>query len=139
MTDAEQPFTQRAAGTPTAPGRCVDVIESVEFLPGVGFCPDLGERRMVNFVSFAVHTDAPRHVYEKEQIVLVIEGQFEFGVDGEVRTMHAGDVAVIPSWVPHGARTYDTRRRENHVFKPPSRSLIEHTRRQSEPSTSTET
>jgi quercetin dioxygenase-like cupin family protein len=132
MTDAVHHFTTHADGTPTAPGRYVDVdaIESVEFLPGLGFQPVLGERTMLNFVSFAPHTEAPMHVHEEEQIVLVINGEFEFELDGDVRTMRAGDVAVVPSWVPHGARTHDTTCREVDVFTPPRRSLLEHARRQ---------
>jgi quercetin dioxygenase-like cupin family protein len=132
MTDAAHHFSTHADGTPTAPGRYVDVdaIDSVEFVPGLGFQPVLGERTMLNFVSFAPHTEAPMHVHEEEQIVLVIDGEFEFEIDGDVRAMRAGDVAVVPSWVPHGARTYDTSCREVDVFTPPRRSLLEHARRQ---------
>jgi quercetin dioxygenase-like cupin family protein len=132
MSDAEQHFTTRAEGTPTAPGRYVDVaaIESVEFLPGLGFQPVLGERTMMNFVSFEPNSEAPMHVHEEEQIVLVLEGEFEFELDGDVRTMHVGDVAVVPSWVPHGARTHGTSCREIDVFNPPRRSLLEHARSQ---------
>ncbi len=132
MTGADHHFTMRADGTPTAPGRYVDVeaIEAVEFLPGLRFRPVLGERTMMNFVSFAPNTEAPRHVHEEEQIVLVIDGEFEFEIDGDVRTMHAGDVAVVPSWVPHGARTRDSSCREIDVFNPPRRSLVEHAQHQ---------
>jgi quercetin dioxygenase-like cupin family protein len=132
MTDAEQHFTTHAEGTATSPGRYVDVasIEPAEFLPGLGFRPVLGERTMLNFVSFEPNTEAPMHVHEEEQIVLVIDGEFEFEIDGDVRTMHVGDVAVVPSWVPHGARTHDTSCREVDIFNPPRRSLIEHARRQ---------
>jgi quercetin dioxygenase-like cupin family protein len=135
MTDATQHFTTQAAGTPTAPGRYVDVdaIDSIEFVPGLGFRPVLGERTMVNFVSFEPHTQAPLHVHEEEQIVFVIEGEFEFDLDGDVRTMRVGDVAVIPSWVPHGARTYGTSCREIDVFNPPRRSLLEHAQGQAGP------
>jgi quercetin dioxygenase-like cupin family protein len=134
MTDAKQHFTTQADGIPTAPGRYVDVdaIESVEFLPGLGFRPVLGERTMLNFVSFEPNTEAPMHVHEEEQIVLVIEGEFEFEIDGDVRTMQVGDVAVIPGWVPHGARTHGTSCREVDVFNPPRRSLLDHARRQAE-------
>jgi quercetin dioxygenase-like cupin family protein len=105
MTDAEQHFTARTDGTPTASGRYVDVasIKAAEFLPGLGFRPVLGERTMLNFVSFEPNTEAPMHVHEEEQIVLVLEGEFE--IDGDVRLMHVGEFAVVPSWVPHGART----------------------------------
>jgi quercetin dioxygenase-like cupin family protein len=132
MTDAAQHFTTRADGAPTAPGRYVDVasIESVEFLQGLQFRPVLGERTMLNFVSFEPNTEAPMHVHEEEQIVLVLEGEFEFEIDGDVRTMHVGDVAVVPSWVPHGARTYGTSCREVDVFNPPRHSLLDHARKQ---------
>jgi unsaturated pyranuronate lyase len=132
MTEAEQHFTTHADGTPTAPGRYVDVgaIESVAFLPGLRFQPVLGERTMMNFVSFEPNTEAPMHVHEEEQIVLVLEGEFEFEIDGDVRTMHVGDVAVVPSWVPHGARTRDMACREIDVFNPPRASLLEHARKQ---------
>ncbi len=33
---------------------------------------------MLNFVSFEPNTEAPMHVHEEEQIVLVIDGEFEF-------------------------------------------------------------
>jgi quercetin dioxygenase-like cupin family protein len=135
MTDAAHHFSTQAAGTPTAPGRYVDVnaISSIELVPGLIFRPVLGERTMLNFVSFAPHTEAPMHVHEEEQIVLVIEGEFEFDIDGDVRTMRAGDVAVVPSWVRHGARTRGAPCREVDVFNPPRRSLLEHARRQAPP------
>lgn len=135
MTDAAHHFSTEAAGTSTAPGRYVDVnaIGSIELVPGLIFRPVLGERTMLNFVSFAPHTEAPMHAHEEEQIVLVIEGEFEFDIDGDVRTMRAGDVAVIPSWVRHGARTLDASCREVDVFNPPRRSLLEHAQRQAPP------
>ena len=133
MTSSSQHFSTDAGGTPTAAGRYVDVnaIKSVEFVPGLGFRPVLGERTMVNFVSFAPNTEAPMHVHEEEQIVIVLEGEFEFELDGDVRTMRAGDVAVIPAWVPHGARTHGSSCREIDVFNPPRRSLLEHASNQS--------
>jgi quercetin dioxygenase-like cupin family protein len=135
MTDARQHFTTEAAGTATAPGRFVDVdaISSLELVPGLLFQPVLGERTMLNFVSFAPHTEAPMHVHEEEQIVLVLEGEFEFDIDGDVRTMRAGEVAVVPSWVRHGARTRDASCREVDVFNPPRRSLLEHAQGQATP------
>ena len=121
-------FSTEAGGTPTAPGRYVEVagIEPVEFVPGLEFRPVLGERMLTNFVRFAPHTEAPVHVHEEEQTVIVLEGEFEFSIDGDVRTMRPGDVAVIPPWVPHGARTLDTTCYEVDVFTPPRRSLLDH-------------
>jgi quercetin dioxygenase-like cupin family protein len=128
MTTPQPHFSTEAGGTPTAPGRFVDVeaIDPIEFVAGLAFRPVLGERTMVNFVTFEPHTEAPLHVHEEEQIVLVLEGEFEFELDGEVRTMRQGDVAVVPPWVPHGARTLDSPCREVDVFNPPRRSLLDH-------------
>jgi len=124
--DAESHFPTEALGEPEGPGRYVNVddIAPVEFLPGLGFRPVLGIRAMTNFVSFAPGAQAPRHVHEEEQIVIVIDGEFIFDLDGDVRTMRKGDVAVVPAWVPHGARTTDTHCLEVDVFCPPRQSLL---------------
>jgi len=126
LGDAVSHFTTEAGGTPAGPGRYVnvDAITPVEFLPGLGFRPVLGQKGMTNFVSFAPGATAPRHVHEEEQIVIVLEGELTFDLDGDVRTMRKGDVAVIPSWVPHGAWTTDSHCLEVDVFVPPRSSLL---------------
>ncbi len=125
-SDAASHFTTEALGEPAGTGRYVnvDALDPVEFVPGLGFRPVLGERAMANFVSFAPGTTAPRHVHEEEQIVIVLEGEFTFDLDGDVRTMRRGDVAVVPAWVPHGAWTTDSRCLEIDVFCPPRQSLL---------------
>ena len=126
LGNAASHFTTEPGGIPAGPGRYVNVDEltPVEFLPGLGFRPVLGQKGMTNFVSFEPGATAPRHVHEEEQIVIVLEGEFTFDLDGDVRTMRKGDVAVIPSWVPHGAWTTDTRCLEVDVFVPPRSSLL---------------
>jgi len=117
-----------SGGTPTADGRFVDVnaVAPVEILPGLEFRPVLGDRTLTNFVRFAPHTEAPMHSHQEEQIVLVLEGEFEFEIDGNVRLMRAGDVAVIPSWVRHGARTKDASCFEVDFFNPPRSTMVDH-------------
>src|SRR5499427_6888375 len=126
LGDAESHFTTEARGEPAGPGRYVnvDAITPVEFLPGLGFRLVLGQRAMANFVSFAPGAEAPRHVHEEEQIVIVVDGEFTFDLDGDVRVMRKGDVAVVPSWVPHGAWTTDSHCLEIDVFSPPRESLL---------------
>ena len=126
LGDAESHFTTEAQGEPAGEGRYVNVdeITPVEFLPGLGFRPVLGQRAMTNFVSFEPGAVAPRHVHEEEQIVIVLDGEFVFDLDGDERTMRKGDVAVIPAWVPHGAWTTDTHCLEVDVFCPPRQSLL---------------
>jgi quercetin dioxygenase-like cupin family protein len=126
LGDAASHFTTEAGGEPAGVGRYVniDTLTPVEFLPGLGFRPVLGQRAMTNFVTFEPGSTAPRHVHEEEQIVIVLEGELMFDLDGDVRPMRKGDVAVVPAWVPHAAWTTDSRCLEVDVFCPPRRSLL---------------
>jgi quercetin dioxygenase-like cupin family protein len=132
VTDSETHFSTEARGVPTGPGRFVTVndIDAVEFVPGLEFRPVLGDNVMTNFVTYAPHTEAPVHVHEEEQVVIVLDGELEFVIDGETRLMRPGDVAVIPSWVPHGARTLEVGCTQVDVFTPPRKTLLDHARAQ---------
>lgn len=125
--DAAAHFTTEALGEPEGPGAFVrtDDLTPVEFLPGLGFRPVLGNRVLTNFVNFAPGARAPRHVHEEEQFVIVLEGELTFDLDGDVRVLRKGDVAVVPSWVPHGAWTTDQPCLEIDVFSPPRASLLQ--------------
>jgi len=131
-SDSETHFSSHALGVPAGPGRFVTIadIDPVEFIPGLEFRPVLGDSVMTNFVSFAPHTVVPTHVHEEEQVVIVLDGEFEFDIDGETRLIRPGDVAVIPSWVPHGGRTLDLPCTEVDVFSPPRKTLLHHARAQ---------
>ncbi|HTX28412.1 MAG TPA: cupin domain-containing protein [Streptosporangiaceae bacterium] len=126
LGDAASHFSTVPGGTPAGAGRFVSVaaVAAAEFLPGLEFRPVLGHNAMANFVSFQPGATAPRHVHEEEQIVIVLDGEFTFDLDGDVRTMRKGDVAVVPSWVPHGAWTTDSHCLEVDVFAPPRRTLL---------------
>jgi quercetin dioxygenase-like cupin family protein len=126
VSDAATHFTTEALGEPAGAGRYVhiDAIAPAELVPGLEFRPVLGQRAMANFVHFAPGVEAPRHVHEEEQIVIILDGEITFDLDGDVRTMARGDVAVIPPWVPHGAWTTDSSCLEVDVFCPPRKSLL---------------
>jgi quercetin dioxygenase-like cupin family protein len=100
-------------------------VDAVEMVPGLLFRPVVGERFMVNFVTYEPRTEAPRHTHEEEQVTFVIDGEFEFDLDGDVRTMRRGTAVVVPPGVPHGAWTLDTTCFEIDVFAPPRRVLLE--------------
>lgn len=119
-------FSSEPQGTPTAPGRYARVadLDAVEFVAGLEFRPLVGENMLASFVSFAPYTEAPMHTHVEEQIVIVLEGELEFNLDGDIRVMHPGDVAVVPPWVPHGAKTGASTCREVDIFNPPRESLL---------------
>jgi quercetin dioxygenase-like cupin family protein len=100
-------------------------IAPIEMVPGLNFQPVLGDELMVNFVSFAPHTEAPRHWHDEEQISFVIDGELEFEVGDEKRTVRRGEAIVIPPNVPHAARTYDSTCLEVDVFHPPRQGVLD--------------
>jgi unsaturated pyranuronate lyase len=126
LGDAASHFSTVPGGTPVNVGRfvSVDAVAAAEFLPGLEFRPVLGHNAMANFVTYQPGATAPRHAHEEEQIVIVLEGEFTFDLDGDVRTMRKGDVAVVPSWVPHGGWTTDSHCLEVDVFAPPRSTLL---------------
>ena len=127
MTDASSYFLTEPGGVPTAEGRFVRVpdIEEVTFLEGLRFRPVLGDNVLVNHVYFDPHVEAPTHVHVEEQVVVVLDGEFEFWVGDTSRIMRRGDAAVVPPWVPHGARTHESSCVELDIFSPPRRQLLD--------------
>ena len=127
MSDAERYFAAEAGVQGTERGTFVNwgELDPIELVPGLRFQPVLGDGVMANFVYFEPHTEAPLHWHEEEQISFVVDGEFEFEVAGEKRTLRRGEAVVIPPNVPHGARTGDTPCLEVDVFHPPRKGLLE--------------
>jgi quercetin dioxygenase-like cupin family protein len=120
-------YFSEPTGTPTAPGRYVEVetARMVQLIAGLEFRPVVGERVLVNFARYEPNTVVPRHAHEEEQFTLVLEGEFEFDLEGDVRLLRPGTVAVIPPWVPHAARTLDSACLQIDVFSPPRRGILD--------------
>jgi len=97
----------------------------IEMVPGLGFFPVVGANVLVNFVTFEPDTEAPVHWHDEEQITAVVEGEIEFELDGETRTIGRGDAVVIPSNVPHGARSRGGTALVVDVFQPPRQGIVD--------------
>jgi quercetin dioxygenase-like cupin family protein len=102
-----------------------EALAPIEMVPGLNFQPVVGEKLMVNFVSFAPNTEAPRHWHDEEQITFVLDGEFEFEVGDEKRVVRRGEAIVIPPNVPHAARTYESPCLEVDVFHPPRQGVLD--------------
>lgn len=66
-----------------------------------------GERMMLAHVYLKDGTVVPLHSHENEQLTYILEGALHFwiGADGKEEVMvHAGEVLVIPSGIPHKAQ-----------------------------------
>lgn len=123
-------FTTEPGGVPAGPGRFVDIgeIEPVEVVPGLAFRPVIGDDLLVNHVTYEPHSVAPLHVHKEEQHIMVLSGVLHVTIDGDTRTMRAGDYCVIPAWVPHGAATIDEPCVEIDIFTPPRATIADRAR-----------
>jgi quercetin dioxygenase-like cupin family protein len=129
MTDSTDYFQMHTSSQQTlAKGAWFNLqtdVKPFEMVPGLEFRPVIGAKVALNQVSFEPHTEAPLHAHPEEQITVVLEGEFEFEVNGEKRLLRPGMVVVIPPNTPHAARTYDTRCVEFDIFHPPRQGLLD--------------
>ena len=64
-----------------------------------------GREVIQTIVELAPGTTAPRHSHPGEEIIYVLEGMWEYTVDGKPPvTLKAGDVLFIPAGTIHSAR-----------------------------------
>ncbi len=92
--------------------------ESKQLLPGINARTFWGEQMLAAVVDLDAHVQVPMHSHPHEQVGIVIEGQIEFNVAGEVKRLKPGQVYVIPGGVEHEARTFDTPVKVLDVFSP---------------------
>jgi quercetin dioxygenase-like cupin family protein len=100
-------------------------IAPFEMAPGLRFRPAAEGNLMVNLVSFEPNVVAPVHAHSEQQAIYVIEGEVEYEVGGEIRTLRPGMAVIIPPHVPHGARTHDSSCLELDIFTPPRQGLLD--------------
>jgi quercetin dioxygenase-like cupin family protein len=84
------------------------------------------ERMMIAHVHFKKGIDVPRHSHENEQITYILEGSLKFllGADGEREVIvRAGEVLVIPSFLPHSAVALEDTL-DVDVFNPPRQDWL---------------
>ncbi|MEW2922896.1 cupin domain-containing protein [Muricauda sp. ANG21] len=79
-------------------------IKSKEIMPG--YHGKMVHAKTMSWVFWDVDQDAevPEHSHVHEQIMHVVEGTFEFTLDGKTDTYHPGDVVIIPSNTAHSGK-----------------------------------
>lgn len=91
-----------------------------EIFPGVTITTVWGDALMMSFVDFALAGAAvPTHRHVHEQMGMGLAGEFELTIDGDTRTIHAGDSYLIPSNAPHSAKALTPGARALDIFNPP--------------------
>jgi quercetin dioxygenase-like cupin family protein len=85
-----------------------------------------GDRIMIAHVYLKKGDDVPQHSHENEQVTYILEGALHFwlGEKGERElTVRAGEVLVIPSYLPHRALAVEDTL-DVDVFNPPRQDWL---------------
>ena len=92
--------------------------ESKELVPGIVARTFWGEKMLCAVVDLDANAEIPMHSHPHEQLGIVISGEIEFNVAGEIKTLKPGDVYTIPGGVEHSAKTFDHPVQVLDVFSP---------------------
>ena len=87
------------------------------------------ERITVTFVTLAPSICAAVHHHENEQIMIVVNGECDFILEGKLYSMKEGDVIIVPSNMEHGAYSSDKGCQIMDIFSPPRQDFVEKLRR----------
>jgi quercetin dioxygenase-like cupin family protein len=77
-----------------------------------------GGNLMMTEISFKKDAEGTIHSHPHEQITYVIQGSFEFNVDGQLQKVVKGDSIYIPSNTLHGVKAIEENSMLLDVFTP---------------------
>lgn len=89
-----------------------------ELFPGIFTRTFWGDKILISMLDMEPNGDVPFHSHPHEQAGVVIEGELELTIDGEVRLLGPGQLFVIPGGVEHRARTLDKPAKVIDIFSP---------------------
>ena len=92
--------------------------ESKQLAPGILARTFWGEQMLAAVVDLEPQTELPKHSHPHEQLGIVIRGEIEFDVAGQIQRLGPGEVYVIPGGVEHSARTFSEAVQVLDVFSP---------------------
>ena len=91
---------------------------SLELAPGARTRTFWGNQMLFSLVEVDANSEVPLHAHPHEQGGIIIEGELEMGVGGEVKLLKPGDMYIIPGNVDHYARAYAIKAKALDVFSP---------------------
>ena len=79
----------------------LSTIPSKEIMPGLHGKLVHSENMSMAFWDVEKGATVPEHAHMNEQIMHVMEGDFEFTLDGTTKVYHPGDIVVIAPHLKH--------------------------------------
>ncbi|GAC1433140.1 MAG: cupin domain-containing protein [Ktedonobacteraceae bacterium] len=97
--------------------------KKMELFPGIDAQIFAGKQVMVMRVVLEQDAIATAHAHPHEQISVVLQGEMEFTIGTEQKTLKVGDAVVIPGDVTHSAKAI-VRSELLEVFNPVREDLV---------------
>jgi quercetin dioxygenase-like cupin family protein len=86
----------------TSPFRTWNGVDRFEFVDGVRLHAIGGEQVLLCRVSYDPGKKVPLHKHEHtEQVMVILDGSVEMAIEGEWKTLQAGDVVVVNRGLEH--------------------------------------
>ncbi|MEJ2162590.1 MAG: cupin domain-containing protein [Robiginitalea sp.] len=82
----------------------LDTMPAEEIIPGFHGKLLHGSTMSLAFWEVEAGAEVPAHNHQNEQIMHVIEGQFEFTLEGNTKVYGPGDIVLIAPNASHGGR-----------------------------------
>ena len=82
----------------------LDTLTSKELMPGCHGKMVHGQQLTWAFWNIELGATIPEHHHHHEQIMYVVDGNFEFTFNVETRVYTAGDIVPIPPNMPHSGK-----------------------------------
>ena len=92
--------------------------ETMEMAPGVNTRTFWGEQILLSLTEVEANTEMPLHTHPEEQGGIIIEGEFEIGMGGEVKVLKPGDMYIIPGGVEHYGKAHTKKVKALVVYSP---------------------
>ena len=92
--------------------------EPMELAPGVRTRTFWGDQMLLSLVEVEANTEMPLHTHPEEQGGIIIEGEFELGIGGEVKVLKPGDIYIIPGGAEHYAKALGKKVRALGIYSP---------------------
>ena len=101
----------------------IQELKSKEVMPGFNGKFIHSKHMTHAYWDIKAGAELPEHHHVHEQVANILEGEFEFTVNGETRICQAGDVVVLRSNIPHSGRAI-TDCKILDLFSPPREDLL---------------
>ena len=92
--------------------------EFMELVPGARTRTFWANQMLFSLVEVDANAEVPLHTHPHEQGGIIVDGELEMGIDGEVKLLKRGDMYIIPGNVEHYAKAYTVKAVALDIFSP---------------------